>query len=421
MRTTIKNARTPFTANLWDIAIEGGRISTIQGGGTLSGSDVIDAQGGLVCPGFIDAHIHLDKVYTLDWDESGEEEDDKLLSTQTIIPTLRPLKAKFTEEDLLRRGRRALEESLLHGTVAHRAFVDVDSTVGLKCLSAALKLKQEFKGLVDIQVVAFPQEGLAGKAENVELLYRAIELGADVVGGIPWYENTAEEAQQHLDVVFDVAKSAGKDIHIVADDTDDPLSTNILRFASKCIREGFTGRCAASQCRGALDASNEAYAGRVVALAKSAGLTVVENPHTSLMLSGGGGVHPLRRGVTRVVEFARAGVNVAAGQDDIQDAYYPYGRGSMVEVGFVMSHAIRTNTTQGLHLVYNMLTQNGAQMMKLKHYGVAPGCAADILIFEEKSLREVFKNMARPKYVLRNGATVLVNSTETRFYRPPPT
>jgi cytosine deaminase len=420
MSFTIRNARIPFTPGIWDILLEGGRIVDIQSAsGELGGSDVLDAEGGIVCPGFVDSHIHLDKVYTansLDWTPVQLEPNTK--DTHSIIPTVRSIKEGFAEEDILERGRRALVESLKHGTTAHRVFVDVDSVVGLRCLNAAIKLKREFGGLIDVQVVAFPQEGLVGKPENVELLYKAAELGADVVGGIPWYENSADDASQHLDKVISVAKSLDKDIHIVADDTDDPLSTNILSFISKCLREGLKDRCSASQCRGALDSPNEAYVERVVKLAKLVGLSVVENPQTSLILSGGGSTHPFKRGITRIIEFASAGVNVAAGQDDIQDAYYPYGRGSMVEVGFIMIHAARIATSDGLRLIYNMITHNGAKMMRLMDYGVGKECEANLLIFAEKSIHEVFKNMALPKHVLRRGTPIVTNTTETRFYLP---
>lgn len=420
MSLAIRNARIPFTPGVWDILVEGGRVADIERpGGELGGSDVIDAGGGIVCPGFIDSHLHLDKVYTadiLDWTHAQWEPNTK--DTHSIIPNVRSIKEGFAEEDILERGRRVLIESLKHGTTGHRVFVDVDSVVGLKCMNAAIKLKREFSGLIDLQVVAFPQEGLVGNPENEELLYKAAELGADVVGGIPWYENSAEDANRHLDKVIGVAKSLDKGVHIVADDTDDPLSTNILSFASKCLREGLRDRCAASQCRGALDSPNEAYVDRVVKLAKLAGLSVVENPQTSLILSGGGGSHPFKRGITRILEFASAGVNVAAGQDDIQDAYYPYGRGSMVEVGFIMIHAARIATGDGLRLVYNMLTHNGAKLMGLKDYGVGKGCDASLLIFAEKSVHEVFKNIASPKHVLRRGTTIVTNTIETRFNLP---
>jgi len=419
MSFTIRNARVPFTPGTWDLLIEGGRVVNIQSGGELGGSDVLDAGGGIVCPGFVDSHIHLDKAYTASGlDEAPAGLGEYTGGTHSIIPSIRTLKEKFTEEDVLERGRKALIESLKQGTTAHRVFVDVDSVVGLKCVNAAIKLKREFEGLIDLQVVAFPQEGLVGNQENVELLYKAAELGADVVGGIPWYENSIDEANRHLDIVFSVAKSFDKDVHIVADDTDDPLSTNTLSFISKCLREGLKDRCAASQCRGALDSPNDAYVGRVVKLAKLAGLSVVESPQTSLILSGGWGAHPFKRGITRVIEFANAGVNVAAGQDDIQDAYYPFGRGSMVEVGFIMLHAARLATIDGLRLIYNMVTHNGAKMMKLTDYGVDQGCVANLLIFAEKSVHEVFKNIAPPRHVLIRGAPILTNTTETRFYKP---
>lgn len=370
----------------------------------------MDARGGLVSPPFVDAHLHLDKAYTARGMGGGRG------VSAEIIPWLRGFKEGLREEDVFVRGREALLESLAHGVGAVRCFVDVDPIVGLKCVRAALRLKSEFEGVMHVQVVAFPQEGLSGDPEKVELLWRAVELGADVVGGIPWYEPSVEESERHLDVVFDVAKSFGRGVHVVADDTDDPLSTNLVRVASKTIREKYFGRVAASQCRGALDSQNHAYAQRAIALVKSAGVSIVECAQTSLMLSGGDGTHPSKRGITRVLDFARAGVNVAAGQDDIQDVFYPFGRGSMVEVGFVLCHAARLQDEEGLSLAYRMLTYNGARLMGLSGYGLEEGCRADLLVFREKGVGEVFAQIADPTLFLRGGKPLVTNQRHTEYH-----
>lgn len=399
MALTIRNARIPFAHGLWDIRVEGGFIVEVSEAGRRAAADeVLDVCGGLVSPPLVDAHLHLDKAYTF-----GVLEEDFHGGSEGIIPRLRELKQGFTEEDLLERGRRALAESLRHGVMAVRAFVDVDPTVGLKCLRAGLKLREEFREVLKVQLVAFPQEGLCGEPEKVELLWKAVELGADVVGGIPWYEKTSEEAERHIEVVFEVAKALDRDIHVVADDTDDPSSTNVLRVASKAVVEKWFGRVAASQCRGALDSPDDAYAQRVVALARSAGMSVVECPQTSLMLSGGRGGHPYKRGITRILEFAAAGVNVAAGQDDIQDPFYPFGRGSMVEVGFLLCHAARLRTEEGLRLAYEAITYNGARLMGLSDYGLAAGFRADLVVFGYPGVREVFAELADPVHVLKGG------------------
>lgn len=414
MSLTIRNARIPFRPGLWDIRVEAGMVERVSGAGEVSAvGEVLDAAGGLVSPPFVDAHLHLDKVYTAEGSFGGFSSE--------IIPRLRELKRGFREEDVLRRGRRALLVSAAQGTLAVRAFVDVDPVVGLKCLRAALTLKEELRGLLELQVVAFPQEGLSDDPEKAELLWRAAELGADAVGAIPWYEQTPEDSLRHIDAVFEVAKSFGRPIHVVADDTDDPFSTNLLRVAHKALREGLAGRVAASQCRGALDSSNEAYARRVIALVKEASISVVECPHTSLMLSGGPGPHPSRRGVTRVAEFAAAGVNVAAGQDDIQDMFYPFGRGSMVEVGFLLVHAARLLGEEGLRLAYRAITQGGATLMGLAGYGLQEGCRADLLVFEQKTVQQVFSEAADPAYVVRAGRVVAKNSKRSELYGWPAT
>jgi cytosine deaminase len=418
MSVTLTRAKIPFMQGEWDIEVEGGVIVGVRQHGAASASNVVDVGGGMVTPGFVDAHLHLDKVYTFTVDDSGDKGATWTADSAQVTRSVRVLKEGFTEDDLLQRASRALAQCVRQGTAAIRAFVDVDRVVGLKAVGAALKLRQQLRRIVDIQVVAFPQEGLVSDPGNLELLYRAADMGVDVIGGIPWYEDTPDDAKRHLDLVFEVAKACHKDVHVVADDTDDPNSMNLLWLASKCVKENFVGMAAASQCRGALTTQNHAYADRTIGLVKAAGITVVENPSTSLMLSGGPAPHPNGRGVTRVLELSEAGVNVAAGQDDIQDAYYPYGRGSMVEVGFIMLHALRINSSKGLRLVYHMITHNGSKMMRLERYGLEPGCRANLCVFDQESVHQIFTETATPRYVLRDGNIIVENNSQTVFRAP---
>lgn len=381
-----------------DIRIEHGVIQEISE--NLSGEVLVDARSSLALPAFVDAHVHLDKCFT-----------HKTLGSTSfeILQWTKP----SAESSVYERAKRALAQSLAYGTLAHRAFVDVDSSIGLSALKEVLRLKRELKN-VTLQVVAFPQYGFSDDKQNVELLHKAMEEGADVVGGIPWIEPTGEDSLKHIEIIFDIAERYAKDIHIVSDDTDDPLSTNLLHFLSNAKKRKFFGKVAASQCRGALDSPNQGYTQKVLSLAKQLGVTIVENAHTTLMLSGRGEANPVRRGVAPIKLFLKEGVNVAAGQDDIQDAFYPFEKGSMLEVAFLLCHAAQLSSEQEVLCALDAVTTNGAKMMKLNQ-ALKKGCDADLVILNAKNPVEALCKQEPPLFVIRKGRVVARNTTQTEL------
>jgi cytosine deaminase len=331
------------------------------------------------------------------------------------IPAASRVKEKFTEADIVERASKAVVSSILAGTTAIRAFADVDTIGGLKPVVSLLKVKEKFKDALDMQVVAFPQEGILRDRGTEELLEKSMELGADVVGGIPWYEKKADAASKHTDIVFEIAKRHGKDIHALIDDNSNPKSRNIEYLLAKTIKENYRGRVAASHCRGALDSPDEAYARRIVRLARKAGVTIVENSHISLFMYGRNDAHPVRRGVTRVREFLEAGVNVAVGQDDIDDPYYPFGRGDMLELAFVICHAAHLATLEGLGQAFDMVTQNAARGMRLGAYGIAAGDNADLVLLNARSVHEALRLQPERPFVLKRGRVVAETRTVSQL------
>jgi cytosine/creatinine deaminase len=406
----IRQARLRGVEKPRDIGIQGDRISAIEdriGGGA---EEEIDATGRLLTPGFVNIHCHLDKCLTGAWAEVWAKSS---AGSPEAIPAATRVKERFTEADIVERASRALTSSVVAGTTAVRAFADVDTVGGLLSVRSLLKVKEKFRHVVDLQVVAFPQEGIIRDEGSKELLEKSVELGADVVGAMPWYELSPEDAAKHTDFALEIAKKYGKDVHALIDDNSDPNSRNIEYLLAKTIKEGYEGRVSASHCRGALDTSDETYAHRIVAAARKARATIVENSHVSLFMYGRTDGHPVRRGVTRVKEFLEGGVNMAIGQDDMDDPYYPFGRGDMVELAFVMCHAAHLGTPSEIESAFDMITYNPARGMRLQGYGMKVGDKADLVLLDSKSVHETLRLQPERLFVIKQGRRV-AQSTVTR-------
>ncbi len=413
MDFVIRNARLRGRSGAFDIGLDQGRIARIEGHISEGGTTELDAAGNLVTPGFTNVHCHLDKCLTGAWAEIGSDVNS---GSPDVIPAATKIKKRFKEGDIIKRASEAVRTSIETGTTAIRAFADVDSIGGLMALKSLLKVKQQFKDAIGVQVVAFPQEGILRDPGTEELLHKSMELGADVVGGIPWYERTPQESKRHTDIVFEIAKKYNRDIHMLVDDTSDAKAKNVEFLLAKTVKEGFQGRVAASHCRGALDSPDEDYARRIIKLAREARATIVENSHLSLIMYGRTDRHPVRRGVTRVKEFLRAGVNVAIGQDDIDDPYYPFGRGDMLELAWMMAHAAHLSSRQEIDRVYDMITFNGASAMRLVDYGAEIGNVADLVVLEAQDVHSALRLQAGRSSVLKRGRLVAENRTERKLF-----
>ena len=410
MELLIRNSRLRGREGTWDVGVQCGSISAVERTIAEGADQVIDAEGKLLVPGFVNIHCHLDKCLTSSWAEVWKSSS---AGAPQAIPSATRVKERFTESDIVDRATRALTTSVVAGTTAVRAFADVDSVGGLLAVKSLLRVKADLKDVVDMQVVAFPQEGLIRDEGAEELLERSMELGADVVGAMPWYEQGRDAATKHTDIVFRIAKKYDRDIHALIDDNTDPASRNIEYLLHKTIREGFKGRVAASHCRGGLDSSDGAYATRIVKLAQEAGLTVVENSHISLFMYGRTDPHPVRRGVTRVKEFLEAGVNVAVAQDDMDDPYYPFGRGDMLELAFVMCHAAHLGSPSEMESVLDMITYNAARGMRLERYGLEKGDSADLVLLDSANTHDALRLQPDRLAVIKRGRVV----AETRASR----
>lgn len=397
MELVVRNAALIAHPGTRDIAIAGGRVAAIAPRLAASGTHEIDAEGGLVMPTFVNPHVHLDKALL------GETMRPNVSQTlQEAIEITWDFKRGYTVDDILARASACVEAAVTHGTTVLRVFADVGTIGGLTPLQGLVALRERWKGIADIQVVAFPQEGIDRDPGTERLLDEAMRAGADVAGGLPWYERTEVHMRRHVDVVLDLAQRYGVDVHMLVDDTDDATSRSLEYLAVRTIETGWQGRVAASHC-GALARYNDVHAAKVIALVREAGITIVSNPHISLVLAGRADREPVPRGITRVRELLRAGVNVASGQDDVKDPYYPFGRGSQLEVALFMAHTAHLTHPPELEQVLAMVTTNAARALRLPDYGLATGAHADLNIWRARNAQDALRLQEPPRYVIKRG------------------
>ncbi|MDE0214790.1 MAG: amidohydrolase family protein [Deltaproteobacteria bacterium] len=389
---------------LYDIVVQGGRIQAIEESSGLSAATVLDAAGGLVTEPFVNPHLHLDKVYTL---QRLEEESslrayhgEGMGNAMSAIEAASRVKEAYSQDWIVENARRALRAAVVHGNTHIRAFADVDSKARLEGVKALLQVKEEFRGVVELQVVAFPQDGVLREPGAAELVGEAVAMGADVVGGIPWIEYTDAAAGEHVRRMFEIAVANDKPVSMLVDDAGDPGLRTLEMMAVHAIESGWQGRVLAHHAR-AMALYPEPYFQKLAALLRQAGMPVVTDPHTG----------PLH---ARVRDLLDAGVGVCLGQDDISDAYYPFGRNSMLEVAFLASHMLWMTTGEDMDRLYDMITVDAARAMGLEGFGLEAGAPADMVVLEAPSVLEALREHRAPVSVIRDGKVVDVGTVDAR-------
>jgi cytosine/creatinine deaminase len=390
----IKNAQLRTGKGKVDIGIEKGVIKRI-GQASTKGATVIDAGGHLVTESFVNTHLHLCKVYTLTMMDSAaltSYHGQGMGAAMTAIELAAKIKHRYKEDWVLRNARKCLKRAALNGNTHIRAFADVDSKAKLIGLKALLKARDEFKGIVDVQVVAFPQDGVVREPGTVRLIQEAMDLGADVVGGIPWLEYTDADEHTHIDEMVKIAQTYDKDISMLVDDAGDAGLRTLEMLAVKMLETGRIGRALAHHAR-AMALYPEPYFRKVAALLKQAGMGVVSDPHTG----------PLH---ARVKELWQNGNLVCLGQDDCCDAYYPFGQCSMLEVGFLNVHLLWMTTFPEMEAIYDMITVDAARCINLKNFQVKVGAPAHLVVLDAKSVHEAFWYHKPPLHVVSHGKLI---------------
>ena len=404
MDLIVRNARLLDRDGAWEIGVEDGRIAAIDRKVEGSAESEIDAGGRLAAPTYVNGHVHLDKC------NLGDVMRPNLTNSfQECLEITWEHKRSYTVEDIVERASRAIEEGILNGTTVFRVFADVDSIGGLRPLEGIIALREKYAGIVKIEAVDFPQEAIVRDPGTDELMEEGMRIGADVVGGLPWHEHLDEDARAHIDICFELARKYGKDIHMLVDDTDNANSRSLEYLAAKTIREGYQGRVSASHC-GALAAYDEVHAHKVMNLVRDAGVSISSNPQISLVAQGRYDTNNMRRGVTRTKDLWKIGANVFSSQDDVNDPYYPFGRNDQQEVAAHVCHACHMTYPDEIRAVFDFITANAAQALRLEGYGLETGRKADFNILAAPTVQHVLRLQQPPAWVIKEGKVLARNA-----------
>jgi cytosine/creatinine deaminase len=390
----IKNVqlRNNAPGKLKSIEINQGLITAITDKINIDVKTIIDAQGNLVTESFVNPHLHLDKVYTLDRmneDAMQNYHGGDMGKAMTAIEKAADVKTQYQEEWLLENIRKALNLAIKNGNTHIRAFADVDSKAKLTGVKALLKAKTEYKDKLLLQIVAFPQDGVEREPGTEELIRQSMELGADVVGGIPWIEFTEKDIQTHIDKMFSIAKEFDKPVSMLVDDAGDAGLRSLEKMAIKTIEQGWQGRSLAHHAR-AMHLYPKPYFQKVSALLKKAEMSLVTDPHTG----------PLH---ARVKEMLFEGNEICLGQDDISDAYYPFGQNNMLEVAFLASHMLWMTTRGEMEILYDMVTTKAATAMGIEGFALQVGNEANLVVLDQKNVLEALRFHKSPTHVIFKG------------------
>jgi cytosine deaminase len=406
MDLIIRNARLR-SGECVDIGIEDGKFAEIGVRLALKGLQEIDADGALVTPPFIEPHIHLDKVNILDVvrpNQSG--------TLKEAIEIIWDKKRTYTTEDIVTRSERVIQKAIQNGTLHMRTHVDVDTIGGLKPLEGILALRDKVKHLIDLQIVAFPQEGIVKNPGCAELLWLAMDKGADVIGGMPANESNPTDSHYHVDLIFKIANAFNVDVDMHVDETDDPFYRTLEMVADATMKHSMQGRVTAGHTC-ALAAYDDHYANYVMDKVRDARMFMITNPVTNLMLQGRSDKEPIRRGITRVKELLSRDIVMSFGQDCVRDTFYPFGSADMLQVALITAHAAQMSLPHEREKLFDMITHDAAKILRIDGYGIDIGQPANLVITNATTIEEAISLQPERLYVIRKGAIIASSKRET--------
>ncbi len=382
-----------------DVAIEGGKIVAVEQGITAEAGEVIDCEGRLVSAPLIDPHVHLDATLTAGLE--GPNVSGTLLEGIELWGKQKP---KRTVEAVKHRAKQAIDWEIAQGVGFIRSHADTcdDKQISMQAL---LEVKEEVKDKVDLQIVGFPQDGICSHPGGEAQFRRALDMGPDVVGGIPHNEATREAGVESIKIVFDEAEKRGLLIDCHCDEIDDPNSRFTEVMAHETYIRGMQGRVTASHCV-AMHSYDNHYAFRLMGWLQRAELNVICNPYDNLILMAREDTYPKRRSITRVKELLEAGINVGVGHDSIMDPWFPLGRGDMAEAASLVLLVGQMSGTEQIDACFDMVTWRNARNLALEGYGVAPGCNADLAVFDAVSKADVLRIHPACTHVFKRGKLV---------------
>ncbi len=395
----ITNASLPDGRTGMSVAVQDGKITNVTEGPITGAqaSEMVDAGGYLLSPPFVDPHFHMDA--TLSYGLPRVNESGTLLEGIAVWGELKPT---LKTDAIIERALTYCDWAVAKGLLAIRSHVDT-SDPSMLAVDALLEVKKQVAPYIDLQLVAFPQDGVLRSKGGVENLKRALDRGVDVVGGIPHFERTMSEGAASVKLLCEIAAERGLLVDMHCDESDDPLSRHIETLALETQRLGLQGRVNGSHCT-SMHSMDNYYVSKLLPLIAESGVSVIANPLINITLQGRYDTYPKRRGMTRVPELMAAGVNVAFGHDCVMDPWYGMGSGDMLEVAHMGLHVAQMTSQKGIRQCFDAVTVNAAKVMHLEGYGIAPGCDASFVLLQARDAVEAIRLRANRLKVWKKGA-----------------
>lgn len=395
----LRHAALPDGRRNHDIGISGGRVVAVEPNLAATAAQEIDAAGQLVTPPFVDAHFHMDS--TLSYGQPRVNQSGTLLEGIALWGELKPL---LTQEAIVERALAYCDLAVAQGLLAIRSHVDVCDP-RLLAVEALLHVRDKVKPYLDLQLVAFPQDGVLRSPGALDNLTRALDMGVDVVGGIPHFERTMADGAESVRILCELAAERGLRVDMHCDESDDPLSRHIETLAYHAQRLGLQGRVAGSHLT-SMHSMDNYYVSKLIPLIREAGVAAIANPLINITLQGRHDTYPKRRGMTRVPELLAAGVPVAFGHDCVMDPWYPLGSGDMLDVAHMGLHVAQMTGQDAMRQCFSAVTETPAAILGLKGYGLTPGSQADLVLLQARDPIEAVRLRATRLKVWRRGRLV---------------
>jgi cytosine deaminase len=395
----LRNANLPDGRRGFDIAIAGGRIAAVGSNLDAQAGEEIDASGRLVSPPFVDAHFHMDATMSLGLPRLNRS--GTLLEGIALWGELKP---HLTQEAIVERALRYCDLAVSQGVMAIRSHVDICDE-RLLAAEALLEVKRRVQPYLELQLVAFPQDGYLRWPGAAETLARALDMGVEVVGGIPHFERTMAEGAESVKLLCEVAAARGLRVDMHCDETDDPLSRHIETLAAETKRLGLEGRVTGSHLT-SMHSMDNYYVSKLLPLIAESGVSAIANPLINIGIQGRHDSYPKRRGMTRVPELMDAGVTVAFGHDCVMDPWYSLGSADMLDVAHMGLHVAHMTGRADMSRCFEAVTTAPARILGLEGYGLEPGCHADLVMLQARDPIEALRLKPPRLLVLRRGKVV---------------
>jgi cytosine deaminase len=405
MDLILRGATLPDGRTGIDIAVKDGKIAAVEAGIGATAAQEIDVTGRLVTPPFVDVHFHMDATLTYGFPRYNES--GTLLEG---IELWRDLKPSLSHDWYIERALEYCDWAVGRGLLAIRSHVDTtDPTLG--AVAALVEVREQVKDYIDLQLVAFPQDGYLRSPIGVENLAKALDMGVDVVGGIPHFERTMEEGAESVRQLCAVAAERGLRIDMHCDETDDPHSRHIEILAAETVRLGLEGRVAGSHLS-SMHSMDNYYVSKLIPLMAEADIQVIANPTANMLLMGRNDSYPKRRGMTRVKELMAAGLNVSFGQDSVMDPWGSLNTGDVLDAAYMAVHAGHLSGRDEIIACFRGVTENPARTMGLEGYGLEVGCNADLVVLQASDPVEAIRLRPVRLYVIRRGTIIAESAPE---------